>query len=195
MPTGYTDAIKDGISFKEFTMGCARAFGACIDIRDEPSDFEIKEIEVSDYHKKELIKSEHQLNDLFYMTFNQASKKAKEKFIQDEKEYKDALKKRNELKSKYIEMLKQVYSWKPPTDEHMNLYNFMISQIKESIEFDCSTEHYKRPRELSAFEYHTLEIDNAVWSIEYNKKRLKKEIESVRGRNKWINDLKSSLEK
>lgn len=37
MPTGYTDAIKDGISFNQFILSCARAFGALITMRDEPS--------------------------------------------------------------------------------------------------------------------------------------------------------------
>ena len=37
MPTGYTDKIKDGITFKEYAMGCARAFGALITMRDNPA--------------------------------------------------------------------------------------------------------------------------------------------------------------
>jgi hypothetical protein len=35
MPTGYTDKIKDGISFEEFVLSCARQFGACISMRDD----------------------------------------------------------------------------------------------------------------------------------------------------------------
>lgn len=36
MPTGYTADIKDGIDFKTYAMNCARAFGACVMLRDEP---------------------------------------------------------------------------------------------------------------------------------------------------------------
>ena len=34
MPTGYTYKIGEGASFKEFVMACARAFGACVEMRD-----------------------------------------------------------------------------------------------------------------------------------------------------------------
>lgn len=37
MPTGYTADIKDGISFETYAMNCARAFGACVSLRDKPS--------------------------------------------------------------------------------------------------------------------------------------------------------------
>lgn len=35
MPTGYTSSIKDGISFENFVLKCARNFGACIAWRKE----------------------------------------------------------------------------------------------------------------------------------------------------------------
>jgi len=38
MPSGFTSDIYDGkkITFKDFTLKCARAFGACIHLRDDP---------------------------------------------------------------------------------------------------------------------------------------------------------------
>jgi len=37
MPTGYTADLNDGkqVTFQEFTMKCARAFGALIEMRDD----------------------------------------------------------------------------------------------------------------------------------------------------------------
>ena len=50
MPTEYTDAIADGISFNDFMMKCARGMGALIMMSDEPSDAPILEqFEPSDY--------------------------------------------------------------------------------------------------------------------------------------------------
>ena len=55
MPTGYTDLINNGCTFNEFVMGCARAFGATIDMRDEPLGAEIPEkFELSDYHSAKI---------------------------------------------------------------------------------------------------------------------------------------------
>jgi len=35
MSIGYTDCIKNGVSFKEYALGCARTFGALYYLRDE----------------------------------------------------------------------------------------------------------------------------------------------------------------
>jgi hypothetical protein len=45
MPTGYTDCVRSGevTEFADFAMKCARAFGACIEMRDEPSGTPIPE--------------------------------------------------------------------------------------------------------------------------------------------------------
>jgi hypothetical protein len=43
MPTGYTAPIADGMTFEQFALGCARAFGALVTMRDEPSDAPIPE--------------------------------------------------------------------------------------------------------------------------------------------------------
>ena len=35
MPTGYTaELIEKGMEFNDFVLTCARAFGACIELRD-----------------------------------------------------------------------------------------------------------------------------------------------------------------
>jgi len=49
MPTGYTCQVQDGMitEFKEFALLCARNFGACITLRDEPLSPDIPEFEVS----------------------------------------------------------------------------------------------------------------------------------------------------
>jgi hypothetical protein len=54
MPTGYTAAIKDGISFQQFAMACARAFGALVMMRDEPSSAPIPDFQPSNFHVEHL---------------------------------------------------------------------------------------------------------------------------------------------
>ena len=63
MPTGYTAAIKDGIDFKTYAMNCARAFGACVMLRDEPGggDRIPDAFEPSDYHLKAAEKTRGEL--------------------------------------------------------------------------------------------------------------------------------------
>jgi hypothetical protein len=59
MPTGYTADIKNGISFKTFAMNCARAFGACVTLRDEPGggDKIPEAFEASTYHAQQVEKA------------------------------------------------------------------------------------------------------------------------------------------
>src|SRR6056297_1005549 len=64
MPTGYTHQIKDGISFEKYALGCARAFGATISMRDDPPDAEIPEkFDESDHHLEKIKEAQDNLND------------------------------------------------------------------------------------------------------------------------------------
>ena len=38
MPTGYTAGILEGETFEQYALQCAKAFGALVMMRDEPSD-------------------------------------------------------------------------------------------------------------------------------------------------------------
>jgi hypothetical protein len=63
MPTGYTEGVSKGeiTDFKVYALRCARAFGACVMLRDEPVTDEIPEFEPSDYHQKRLKEAQTQL--------------------------------------------------------------------------------------------------------------------------------------
>ena len=55
MPTGYTAKIADGQTFEEFILSCARAFGALVEMRDEPADAPIpEEFKPSAYHTTQI---------------------------------------------------------------------------------------------------------------------------------------------
>ena len=73
MPTGYTAAIADGVTFEQFALNCARAFGALIDMRDEPSDAPIPErFEPSNYHEKKIAEINDELVRLKEMSQDEA---------------------------------------------------------------------------------------------------------------------------
>ncbi len=62
MPTGYTADIAKGITFQQYAWSCARAFGALVMMRDEPSDAPIPEaFTPSDYHVKALAEARAKL--------------------------------------------------------------------------------------------------------------------------------------
>ena len=193
MPTGYTAEItsEKGISFKDFVMNCARAFGACVTMRDDPNDKEIPIFKVSDYHPEELRKAEKELTKFKKLTEKDWGKKAKQKFDSEIKDYEKRTKEYESSKDKYDKMLVNVKNWTPPTKDHTELKSFMEQQITSSAKFDCYTP--EKPKIINGQEWANQELESILWNVEYHSKENKKEIERVTGRNKWIKELRESL--
>ena len=194
MPTGYTLDLYDGkdITFEEFVLKCARAFGVLIDMRDEPIDAPIPErFEPSDYHLKELERAKKRLKEIKKWDEEKAEQEA-------ERAYRDALKKREEfikknklIRKRYEDMLSKVQKWKPPTIEHESLKQFMIQQLVESIEYDCFIP--EMPQHLSGEEYKEQQIKKALSDIDYHEREYAEEVNRVYERNKWLLSLRESL--
>jgi len=196
MPTGYTLDLYDGkdLTFEEFALKCARAFGALISMRDKLIDAPIPEkFEPSDYHLKELEKAKKRLEEIKGWDEEKAEQEA-------ERAYKEALKKREEtikknelIRKRYEDMLLEVQKWKPPTPDHEGLKKFMIQQLEESIEFDCFIP--EMPQYLSGEEFREQQIKKALNDIEYHGKEYVEEVNRVYEKNKWLFLLRESLKK
>lgn len=192
MPTGYTAKIAEGISFPEFAMSCARAFGALITLRDSP-DAPIPDKFKPDYfYKKELYAAEDELRNVFNMTNAEADAAAL-------KEYEDSERTRIELNNKdaallfkYKTMLYEVMKWEPPSQDHIDLKQFMIKQIRDSINFDCGHD-YNPAQQMSGSEWRRKRIDSLREKILRYTAEFGDEVERVNKRNKWLKELRDSL--
>jgi hypothetical protein len=203
MPTGYTSKIADGIDFKTFALDCARAFGACIMLRDEPGggDKIPQKFEPDPYYLKIL-------NDKKYELENFDSKYTDEYCIRMiEMEHRERFESNNihnkksaELEKKYRDMLASVNNWNPPTADHVGLKNFMIQQITDSIKWDC---HYyaedekavfKKPKKKDIKQWRQGKLNSIQRDVRYYEDRYNKECERLRKNNEWIADLRKSLE-
>ena len=198
MPTGYTSSIEKGISFKEFILDCARAFGACITMRDEAKGKPIpEEFKPSDYHSDKIKGSEKGLRDLRKITLKQAAKKGKEEYEKELKSSEAYINKCNVLRQKYEDMLNEVRAWTPPTKEHTGLKDFMVKQLEQSIEFDCKTgywvEKHKEIKLLSGQDWLDKERKVLVRDLNYHTKEDIEEKSRVAGRNTWIRKLRESI--
>ena len=170
-------------------MKCARVFGALITIRDEPLDAPIpKEFQLSDYHLRELEKARQRLKEGKNWDEEWAEKEA-------EKAYQEAVRIRNEiitrqtqLRQRYEKMLAQVEAWIPPTPDHRELKQFMIEQLKRSIEFDCG--HIPdEPQRLTGAEYKRQQLEEAQRAVDYYEEKVSR----VKETNKWLQALRESL--
>jgi hypothetical protein len=197
MPTGYTAAIKDGISLRQFILSCSRAMGACIMQRDDPVNEPPKKREPSNYHTERLAAAEMLLSDIKAMRDDVADEKAKEEYKRELESIETGIREKNNLKCKYDSMLANVRSWEPPTPEHQGLKDFMVSQISDSINFDCGSDYYidkaKELRPLSASEWKSKEVNRALRDIDYHQREHNEDLKRCKSQNIWIEKLYGSL--
>ncbi|KKM80024.1 hypothetical protein LCGC14_1344060 [marine sediment metagenome] len=194
MPTGYTDCIKDGISFNDFVMQCARAMGACIMMRDDPPNKEIPEkFEPSDYHQKKVREAEYDLARYQKIDTIQADLLARHEYDTQVEEYKTCIEEAHQLQEQYTRMLEWVREWQSPTQDHDGLKEFMDQQIRGSIDFDCDTSYYKKPKLLSGREWLSLKTSGALHDIDYHAKEDLEERKRAAVRTLWIQQLRKSL--
>ncbi|MES2662235.1 MAG: hypothetical protein V4629_02935 [Pseudomonadota bacterium] len=195
MPTGYTEKIRDGISFKEFALNCSRAFGALIHMRDDPMDKEIpKSIIVSDYDLVMSQKIKRELEELLNLPRSEIQKRIDAEYDSAEKRRIESLKKDTDLKNKYEIMLKQAIEWTPPTPDHAELKKFMIEQIQQSIRCDCSVEYLEiQTSKMSVEEWRAESIERLKSRIKHHEEEYAKECKRAEEKTAWIQALKGSL--
>lgn len=196
MATGYTYKIKDGNpTFREFALDCARAFGACVELRDEPGGGEkIPDAFHPDlYYKQRGDDARSKLATLEAMTESEADAKAHAQFLDALAYNERADMDRKGLRAKYEAMLAKVRNWEPPTEQHRGLKDFMADQIVKSIEWDCSGGGLGTPMKLSGAQWLAENIAECKRDIERCDGEYQKELQRTAERNKWIADLRASL--
>lgn len=195
--TGYTSCIDDNpnITLKEFTLKCARAFGYCIHQRDDSADDPPKKVLVSLYHRNELKKAKKRYATFKSMTKKEWSADWVEYCEKKQRDLREELSRKQTLKKNYERLLNEVKNWTVPSADFQGLKDFMISQLTDSIEFDCKTESIERELArdpITLEEWIELNLRSAKGDIEYHTKEYAKELEGVAAQNKWIDTLYSA---
>lgn len=194
MPTGYTAAIADGISFENFVWSCARAFGALVTMRDDPTDAQVPEVFTpSPYYAESLEKARSELARLKAMTTREISAACAADFAWLEKRHGERIAEATELRNKYNAMLAKVVQWTPPTPDHAELQKFMADQIRQSIDFDCSTRYDVAPQQRDPQAWHAAALVEMQRSVAYHENAAREEQERVAKRNAWIKALRESV--
>lgn len=192
MPTGYTYKIKDGISFKDFALDCARAFGALAHMRENQDAPIPDEIIPSEYHKTALEKANAELIRFQSMTLEAAENLCQLQYDAEVKRIAAANKEDADLKIKYESMLSEVEKWEPPIEGLIGLKKFMIEQIKSSIGHDCGF-----IRDVPVKKYPTIftldSITQASEDIKYHTNEYAAEVARCKEKTEWIQQLKKSL--
>lgn len=194
MPTGYTADIAKGITFKEYAMSCARAFGALIEMCDDPADKPIPErFEPGDYNRNRLQEAEEQLGKLRAMTPAEAEEAATTDHAAALDRWTERQASRADLLAKYEAMLASVRAYVAPTADHVEYKAFMENQIVESMRFDCRSYRDDKPTLQTGTEWHRSQMETAKHDIGYHAKGHAEEVARTETRNAWIAALRASL--
>ena len=193
MPTGYTAAIKDGITFEKFALICARQFGALIMMRDEPADAEIpEEFKPSSWNAEKFAEAKAELRRVMSMTVSDCEQAAASDYAAAV-EYRDRkIEENRQLEAAYRNMLRQVRAWTPPSPDHVNLRDFMVRQIEDSIDFYCCYTP-DVPVLQSGEDWRNAKVERIHRDIAYHEKANAEEIERTESRNRWVRQLRESL--
>lgn len=196
MPTGYTAAIADDITFNDFVMSCARGMGALVMMRDEPMDAPIPErFEPSDYHIKKIAEAITIIDRLAGMTEDEAEQAASDTYEAAIAAQAAAIHRNDTLREKYRAMLAKVEAWQSPSADHDEFKKFMVEQIMDSIDFDCDNRYYRGQKhtKLTGAKWLAQEKAKARKDIAYHEAENAKEIERTEARNTWLRQLRESL--
>lgn len=196
MPTGYTNAIANGISFEDFAMNCARAFAACVTLRDEDGGGEVipDEFKASGHNLARAEAKRAELAELLSLTAEQVAARADARWQEQERERLRYNEKLAALRAKYEAMLAKVDAWNPPTPEHLGIKRFMREQIQESIRFDCSgTSGMKPAARVTGAEWLARRVADLRSDIQRSMEEHEKEVTRAAQSTLWVRQLRASL--
>lgn len=202
MPTGYTADVGDGkiTEFADFTLTCARGFGALVMLRDHNQSIEATRTYIeekaylgkSGYYEREIENAAARLAELEAMTDEEALAAAQARADEVTASNADYDAKKDATRQRYEDMLAKVEAWEPPTDGHVEFKAFMVEQLRGSIDFDCSPFAMTVP-EVSLSE-HRREIARQRDRIAHAERQIEEERARNEGRVAWVSALLDSVE-
>lgn len=203
MPTGFTDPIYRGenITFEQFANSCLRNFGIYLRYEDKfpnLSKYEIPDkIEPSDYYKKRYDEAKSEYEE------HLANPKTREELEAEYNLYvkgviqenEDRQKEKDALKKRYEAMLDKVRQWQPPSDEYINIKNFMERQLLESIDFDCNSFYVEKSIPKDEWIQNQQNRNDLVKAMNYNLEEYNKAIKAAEKDTEWLRTFSDSIKK
>ena len=195
MPTGYTAGIEDGTiaTLREYALVCARAFGACISLRDEPLTAPLPERispKVQRYDA-EIAKARAEIVRLNMLSAKECDEAAAGAYAERMKSRDEYMAGCMPIKKRYDSMRQATLEWSPPI-ELVELKAFMLQQIAVSQVGESSC--YPEPVRQSAEQWFADALGRAADDLAYYEDRRGKAIRIAEENNRWLAMLRESLD-
>ncbi len=195
MPTGYTyKFVEDNQSFEDFALTCARAFGACIEQREDGLDCKPKLREVDhEYHLQKINDYKEQIQCFQNTSDEDIQKRIDMEYKDDLNYYNKTIKERKALKRRATKALKKAQAYVPPTEGHNNFKEFLIQQINTIINDDASTKWVEKPVKKKLEDYKRDKLCHLKLLLKSTEEAYEKNKQNVEKSNIWIKQLYESL--
>jgi hypothetical protein len=192
--TGHvSNALKNGEDFNAFVWNCARAFGALVDIRGNSEAKIPKQLKQSNYYKRIIAESKKALAALPKKAAAKLSlgEKLKEKDLKWWQRQLDEVVKNN---AKISSLLTEAKEWIPPTKDHENLKEYMVTQLTSSLN-DTGYYHeaISQAMNRTPLEYIEKREEELKDNIIRCTKHQEEEDNSIESKNKWLKELRNSV--
>ena len=197
MPTGLTAALYEGkreVTFEEYALGVARHFGACITMRDDPSDAKIPDkFEASSYHTDEIKKARVKLVEIGVWDAARWQDEADRDYKEKCKQHEERLAEKLARKARYEAMLEKARQFKAPTPDHKEYAKMLVDQLEQSIDWDCSASYMDKPTKQTKWEFKADTIKQLTKNIEYHESSHREEVERAEKRTAWVQALRDAI--
>lgn len=199
MPTGYTYYIENGdiTTGKEFLKKCIRAFGCCMDQREDPLSAPlITEIKPDTYYKEQYKRSVKKLKEFKEKSIEEIEKELEVEKIKTKNRNKERLYEMQSLREKYLKVREEVEKWTPPTPEHEGIKVFALEQIDMCMpDLSVINDYEEECDEKENIEEYISDVKRLLEEdIEHYKKKMIEEEQRAASRTKFIKDFLDSLE-
>jgi hypothetical protein len=195
MPTGYTSPVADGkvTTLREYALSCARGMGALIMMRDEPWDAPIPERfePGTKFYDEGIASARAILAELPTLSLEECERRAAAE--RAAKAAADASYRADKQanRQRYEGMIALVAPWEGAPD---GLKEFMLSQLRESIDFDCREYPRDEPPVETGAEWRERTAKKAAKDLGYHEQHRAEEIHRTEQRNAWIAQLRAALD-
>lgn len=193
MPTGYTAPIYENqeISPYELATQFARGLGFTMHQRDEPPSSPPREREPSRYNQEEMNKFHSELYRLKNSTDEQLLAEQDKEIAFIKLFNRQQVARYTSLRERYTVAVDMFEEWSPEFEAGQKVKEFALTQLRESIEFDCGREPFQQrvPERLSAAEYRIQRRNKLEGDLEGAKGRQIEENKRCDEANRWVKEF------
>lgn len=197
MPTGYTSDLAQGkpVTFQQFMAQCARGLGFIVSMRAAPWDAPLPEkIEPSDWHISKIDAAKQKIEMLATLSDKACENEADKAFDEEVASWDRIINDKLAQRERYDAMIAQVTDWDAPPLLQC-LKDFMLQQLKTSVEHDCNISYYPAPKRMTGPEWKNETFKQAARDLSYHLEEHDKEVARAAERDEMLQALRVELAK